>query len=350
MRKPLLFLTFLCLPVAAQNSASFRFAVSGDSRNCGDIVMSAIAAGVLENQAQFYWHLGDFRAIYTFDEDLVPPATLRLTTKPLNIIEYETGAWPDFIAHQLAPFGTLPVFLSPGNHETIPPSTRDAYLQQFADWLATPAIRAQRLRDDPADHLLRTYYHWIDHGIDFIALDNASRDQFDAAQLKWVHAVIARDESDSEVRAIVVGMHAALPGSAGFAHSMSDSPQGEQSGRDLYRALLHAQEVSKKHVYVLASHSHFYMEDVYRTDVWKGHVLPGWIVGTAGAVRYRLPAGTTPGPKAMTDVYGYLTGAAAEDGTIDFTFHRLDYEEILRRDEGRHPEALIRWCYDHNKQ
>ena len=100
----------------AQDPASptWKFAVSGDSRNCGDIVMPAIAAGVLHSGAEFYWHLGDFRAIYTFDEDMVPPAKLGLPRKPMYIASYLTAAWPDFIAHQMAPFGDLPVFLSHG--------------------------------------------------------------------------------------------------------------------------------------------------------------------------------------------------------------------------------------------
>jgi hypothetical protein len=34
-------------------------------------------------------------------------------------------------------------------------------------------------------------------------------------------------------------------------------------------------------VYVLASHSHFIMDDVFRTPYWGDHVLAGWIVGTA---------------------------------------------------------------------
>ncbi len=33
--------------------------------------MPGIAAGVLRDQAEFYWHLGDFRAIYDFDEDIL---------------------------------------------------------------------------------------------------------------------------------------------------------------------------------------------------------------------------------------------------------------------------------------
>ncbi|HLK69891.1 MAG TPA: metallophosphoesterase [Bryobacteraceae bacterium] len=350
IRNALLLLLALCAALAAQTPAPWKFAVSGDSRNCGDIVMPAIAAGVRQNQAEFYWHLGDFRAIYTFDEDLVPPASLNLPTKPLNIIDYLTGAWPDFIAHQLDAFGTLPIFLSPGNHETIPPATREAYLLQFADWLDVPTIRNQRLRDDPTDHKLRSYYHWIDRGVDFIALDNASRDQFDLDQLKWLRDVVGRDAASPEVKTIVVGMHAALPGSVGFAHSMSDSAQGDVSGRQVYQGLLQARDVAHKNVYVLASHSHFYMEDVYQTDVWKGHVLPGWIVGTAGAVRYRLPSGTVPGPKAMTDVYGYMIGTVAADGTISFSFQKLSVDDLLRANQGRLPESLVHWCDEQNKQ
>ena len=62
--------------------STWKFAISGDSRNCGDIVMPAIAAGVLKDGAAFYWHLGDYRAIYMFDEDYArthPNSTARNT-------------------------------------------------------------------------------------------------------------------------------------------------------------------------------------------------------------------------------------------------------------------------------
>jgi hypothetical protein len=334
----------------AQPPAPWKFAVSGDSRNCGDIVMPAIASSVLASRSEFYWHLGDFRAIYTFDEDIVPPASLRLPTKPLNIIQYETAAWPDFIAHQIAPFGALPVFLATGNHETIPPATREQYLLQFADWLTAPALQAQRLKDNPQDRKLRAYYHWVQHNIDFITLDNASRDQFDDDQVKWLRSVLDRDEKSGQIQTIVVGMHAALPGSLGDDHSMSNWPQGNQSGRAVYDALWHAETTAHKHVYLVASHSHYYMEDVFRTNTWKGKVLPGWIVGTAGAVRYRLPAGTVPSRKAMTDVYGYLTGAAAADGSVTFAFHPLNEADLLRTSQGKYADALVHWCYEQNKQ
>jgi hypothetical protein len=346
-------LPYLFLALAASGCGQpspWKFAVSGDSRNCGDIVMPAIASSVRANGSGFYWHLGDFRAIYTFDEDMAPPASLGLSTKPLSISDYEAAAWPDFIAHQMAPFGALPVFLTPGNHETIPPATREQYLLQFSDWLTIPTIQAQRLKDDPRDHKLRSYYHWTSHNIDFIALDNASHDQFDDAQVKWLQAVLDRDEKSGQIQTIVVGMHAALPGSLGDDHSMSNWAQGDTSGSTVYEALWQAQNSAHKHVYLLASHSHYFLEDVFRTDRWKGKVLPGWIVGTAGAVRYRLPAGIATGPKAMTDVYGYLTGTAAPDGSIAFSFQQLSVADLLRANQGKYADSLVHWCYDQNRQ
>ena len=89
------------------------------------------------------------------------PRKLNLPRKPMFIATYLAAAWPDFIAHQMAPFGDLPVFLGMGNHETIPPATRDAWLIQFADWLENPQIRAQRLKDNPQDRKLHAYYHWV---------------------------------------------------------------------------------------------------------------------------------------------------------------------------------------------
>ena len=149
---PMLFAAaLLCGGASAQTSSTggnWQFAVSGDSRNCGDVVMPAIAADVLQRHSKFYWHLGDFRAIYTFDEDFThqPEHKGRL----LTLSEYQGSAWQDFLDSQITPFGDLQVFLGIGNHETIPPKTREEYISQFADWLEKPEIRAQRLRDDCA--------------------------------------------------------------------------------------------------------------------------------------------------------------------------------------------------------
>ena len=149
------FLPDVCPLSNASNHASdatWRFAVSGDSRNCGDIVMPAIAQGVHRDGAAFYWHLGDYRAIYMIDEDYAH------THPGSTISDYLANAWPDFIAHQLAPFADTPVFLGVGNHELIQPKSRAACTLQFADWLDQPVLQKQRLADDsqrsPAQDLL----------------------------------------------------------------------------------------------------------------------------------------------------------------------------------------------------
>jgi hypothetical protein len=351
--RPISLLLVLCSwGLMAQNrpTQSWKFAISGDSRNCGDIVMPAIAAGVHKSGAVFYWHLGDFRAIYRLDEDMSPPAELGLHNQPLQTLDYLKQAWPDFIAHQIVPFGALPVYLSIGNHETIPPMSREAWLVQFADWLETPGLRAQRLKDDPLDHKLHAYYHWVERNIDFISLDNTTQEQFDADQMKWLHAALARDEASPRIRTIVVGMHEALPGSLSRMHSMSESPLGDKSGREAYEALWHAQESAHKHVYVLASHSHYYMDHVFETADWKDKVLPGWIIGTAGAQRYKLPPEATPAQHSQTNVYGYMIATVAADGAVSFQFERLSPEDIRGISSSAYPEALIRWCYENNKQ
>jgi hypothetical protein len=350
--KQMLWLAFSCGALVAQDSANhvWKFAVSGDSRNCGDIVMPAIASGVRQQGASFYWHLGDFRAIYKFDEDMSLPPQLGLPAKPLDVPSYLSAAWPDFIVHQIVPFGALPVFLAMGNHEAVPPMTREAWLVQFADWLETPQLRAQRLKDNPQDHKLRAYYHWINRNVDFITLDNATPEQFDPEQLAWLRAVLHRDESSAGIQTIVVGMHEALPGSVSRSHSMSEFTLGESSGREAYEALWHARQAAHKRVYVVASHSHFYMENIFETPDWKGKVLPGWVVGTAGAVRYKLPPATTPAQNAMTGVYGYLLATVAPAGSISLAFQKLSLDALFVANQGKYPKALVRWCYEENKQ
>ncbi len=345
----ILFATFTLL---AQNQPgqTWTFAVSGDSRNCGDIVMPAIAAGVHKRNAVFYWHLGDFRAIYNIDEDMSPPAHLGLHNEPLERAAYHKLAWPDFIAHELEPFGPLPIYLLMGNHEVAPPMTREAWLVQFADWLETPVLRTQRLKDDPTDHKLHAYYHWIVQNVDFISLDNSGIDQFEPEQMNWLRGVLARDEASPEIRTIVAGMHEALPGSLASQHSMSSTPIGDKTGRETYEALWHAHETAGKHVYVVASHSHFYMDNVFDTAEWKDKVLPGWIIGTAGAQRYKLPSKITPAQHAQTNVYGYMIATVTPDGTVSFVFDRLSLDDIRAVTGASYPEQLLRWCYENNHQ
>ena len=325
------------------SAASWKFAVSGDSRNCGDIVMPAIAQGVRRDGAAFYWHLGDYRAIYTFDEDY-------LHTHPASTIsDYLAAAWPDFIQHQLKPFGDLPVFLAMGNHEMISPMTREQYVAQFADWLDQPVLQRQRLADNPNDHVLKTYYHWIERGVDFISMDNASAEEFDAAQMTWFQGVLAHDAKDSSIRTVVLGMHAALPDSLSAGHSMNDSAQEQSSGRTVYAELVAFRHSTKKNVYVLASHSHFVMNNIYATACHAGDVLPGWIVGSAGAVRYRLPQDHAAASVAMTDVYGYLLATVAPDGSMTFEFKEVKEADVPASVVNEFSHQQVNWCFAQNK-
>lgn len=334
----------VCAQTAAKKAGeSWRFAVSGDSRNCGDIVMPAIAAGVERDGAQLYWHLGDYRALSGVDEDylrLHPGTTLA---------DYRAKAWPDFIQHQLKPFGDLPVFLSIGNHELVAPMNRNAYLAQFSDWLDQPAVRKQRLADNANDREVRTYYHWIYRGVDFIALDNASADELDANQMTWLQNLLQRDSKDASVRALVLGMHAAFPESMAAGHSMNDAGQQQASGRQAYAALLAFRNSTRKHVYILASHSHFVMNNIYDNACRpKQDVLPGWIIGTAGAIRYRLPVQHAAADVAMTDVYGYLLGTVAADGTIQFAFKPVQESEVPAATVKEFTADEVHWCFAKN--
>ena len=150
---------------------------------------------------------------------------------------------------------------------------------------------------------MRTYYHWRERNVDFINLDNASVEEFDPEQMLWFERLLERDQADPGVATIVVGMHEALPDSLSDDHSMSQSLTGLSSGRRAYQDLLYTLIHGHKRVYVLASHSHFYLENIFNTDYISHHggVLPGWIVGTAGAFRYDLPPKVNPGPRRVDE-------------------------------------------------
>jgi hypothetical protein len=337
-------------PASAQQPANgtWHFLVSGDSRNCGDVVMPGIAETAKKNQTTFYWHLGDLRAIYTFDEDFEHQPE-HLSRAPA-MDEYLSVAWQDFIDSQIAPFGSIPFFVGIGNHELIAPKTRESFLLQFADWLQTPVLRAQRHKDYPDDHLLRTYFHWIDRGVSFYYLDTASAEQIDGTQMRWFEYVLEKDLADRDVKTIVVGMHKALPESISAGHSMNESPTGTTSGRRVYADLLRARNESGKRVYVLASHSHYYMDGIFNTDYWIGHggVLPGWIVGTAGAVRYALPSKTSDARGALTNVYGSALATVQPNGEISFEFEKLEESDIPASVISRYGKQFVHWCFEEN--
>ncbi len=375
----------------------WRFAVSGDSRNCGDVVMPAIAASVLQHQVDFYWHLGDLRFMgwndsnnpynNSVDEDMCQEYNGKFCGKnpsdgDLTPDQYHNIAWTDFIAHQVAPFGTLPVFIGIGNHETYKYGYTDAqermshkdFTIQFAHWLNRPEIKSRRL-DGPALPADIAYYEWKHAPVDFIYLDNSLETGFDAEQLQWLRRVLDRARSDDEVKTVVVGMHRALPNSLACGHSMNgDAPvAGETpeaikarkvrealnatslaSGLEAYHDLVQFKKETGKLVYLLASHSHFFMENIFDTVYWQdpksdGEVLPGWIIGTAGARRYILPGQLDSRILAKTYAYGYLLARVKKNGVIDFKFEELTREDVPKETEESFGDGFLDFCFYANR-
>lgn len=333
--------------VAALPDGSWRFIVSGDSRNCGDVVMPAIAAHSAQFAPSFYWHLGDLRAVYKIDEDMTFEAENHGQTLACDV--YQRRAWNDFVENQIAAFGSLPFYVGIGNHEVIPPKTEDAFKRQFTDWLDQPALHAQRLQDKEPPQP-EPYYHWIQGGVDFIYLDNAMN-IFSDDELAWFARRLDSAKSNPEVKSVVIGMHEALPDSIANSHSMGDNAGARPGGEKVYKALTSFRDQNPKAVYVLASHSHFYMENIFDTPVLKQNgakPIPGWIVGTAGAVRYPLPSAAAP--TAKKDVYGYLLGTVSADGTIQFSFEEVHDSDVPQYVRQRYPATLVPWCFAHNSQ
>lgn len=333
---------------------TWNFAVSGDSRNCGDVVMPAIAMGARHDNAVFYWHLGDLRWIVGVDQDL--NRVYKNQDKTISIDDYRKLAWDDFIQSQLNAFANMPFYLGIGNHELYPPKTRAEFVTVFTRWLDTEELRAQRLKDDPNDHLVKTYYHWIRDDVSFINMDNASKEEFDAAQILWFESILKRDTQDPAIRAIVVGMHEALPQSISSDHSMDMWPLGEQTGLQVYHDLLQAQNEGKKKIYILASHSHYFLDGTYQTDYWKNHggVLPGWIIGTAGAERYPLPPAAKDAISSKTNVYGYMLATVnprgSPPGTIRFEFKQIDEDQIPSDIVKKYSAPLVHECFVGNRR
>src|SRR5258708_37639627 len=154
------------------SAETWTFAVSGDSRNCGDVIMPAIAADAMKHKVAFYWHLGDLRKISAPDQDFLQEQAN--AGKPADLADYENHAWEDFIKNQIDPWGDVPFFLGIGNHETTNPKSRAAFVSEFHDYLNRAELKEQRLKDDPNATEPRTYFHWMRDGIDFIYLDNAT--------------------------------------------------------------------------------------------------------------------------------------------------------------------------------
>ncbi len=90
---------------------------------------------------------------------------------------------------------------------------------------------------------------------------------------------------------------------------------------------------------------------MYDTPYWRQHtskVVPGWIIGSAGALRYALPKTAHPGAK--THIYGFMQGVVHGDGAIDCTLHELSEEDLIRARWPNAPLDAIHECFLHNAE
>jgi hypothetical protein len=135
---------------------------------------------------------------------------------------------------------------------------------------------------------------------------------------------------------------------------MNQFPRGTQSGRQVYQWLVDFHSSTKKPVYVLASHSHYYMEGIFNSAAIKqrGEVLPGWIIGTAGAERYGLPPDYSGAKAALTHVYGYLlaTVTTAKDNPITFEFKQLAEQDVPANVLATYTPAFVHDCWVNNPE
>ncbi len=108
-----------------------------------------------------------------------------------------------------------------------------------------------------------------------------------------------RQESNPEVKSVVVGMHEALPDSIANYHSMGDNlptaGPSERRKRSIKLCWLSATKATSPSTCSPATRIFIWRIFSTRAKLKENGAkpLPGWIVGTAGAVRYPLPDGRT---------------------------------------------------------
>jgi hypothetical protein len=99
------------------------------------------------------------------------------------------------------------------------------------------------------------------------------------------------------------------------------------------------------------------MEGIFDTPYWRAHggVLPGWIIGTAGAFRYTLPPDASQASFAKTHVYGYLLATVSPHGTrtddpIQFQFQEIAETATPPEILARYGSDLVHRCFEENAQ
>lgn len=96
------------------------------------------------------------------------------------------------------------------------------------------------------------------------------------------------------------------------------------------------------------------MANAFNSAYWRAHggVLPGWIVGTAGAARPSLPKNFRTAGSEVRRSYGYLLGTVnppgSPAGSIEFEFHAIRESDVSSGVVQKHGRALVHWCFAEN--
>jgi hypothetical protein len=109
-------------------------------------------------------------------------------------------------------------------------------------------------------------------------------------------------------------------------------------------------------VYVLSSHSHFYVPTPTTPSTGAMRqtgavVLPGWVIGTAGAERYALPAkAKLRRRRARARLRLPHRFGGARDGQIAFAFHELGAAELQAVRSPDYEAEDVAFCVDLNPE
>jgi len=94
------------------------------------------------------------------------------------------------------------------------------------------------------------------------------------------------------------------------------------------------------------------MEGIFNTAYWRanGGVLPGWIVGTAGAERYPLPPNAKDARKTEAHVYGYLlaTVDSSKEDPVHFHFEQLKETDVPKAVVDEFSQTVVHECWAGN--
>ena len=96
------------------------------------------------------------------------------------------------------------------------------------------------------------------------------------------------------------------------------------------------------------------MDGAFNSAAIRQHtdVLPGWIIGTAGAERYSLPPEWTSAKAAREHVYGYLlaTVTASKENPITFEFKLLAESDVPPLVITKYTAGFVHDCWVNNPE